>query len=662
MMLLKIRTESIKRRITLFFNWIASRKVQRNRNMKEILYMPSFKKRFSFIFIQLVLILAFATTSNAQPFNKSESGTQPSSDKLIQKILSNNTTDFTWLVNGSNSWEELQNFLPEAKMSGINITVSLLPPSKTPPVCPSASYSEPYQLDYTKWGKEIADLSLRYSNLKGYTIQSLNQNLDLGYLKQNDVDSMQTEAKSINSKLQFNSSPANIFYVDKNAKGNGDGSSWENASQSVSRLPWSAIKAGDTVYVSGGVDSTVYYQDSLQHKVFSGGIVTITKGIDKGYNGKVIYKQQLPRFNSYQGSFMLLGCKNIKLTNISFKQGLPDNVKGYQMIELCGCDSVYIDNDTIITNGNGFGIVSTGNTPYGVNRHIFIQNNYIETLYNGLNDAYGYGQDPIWIGNGDEGFTITENTMITHCNGQNGHSHADIVQTHDIGSGNNLPFILANNLMIAENDTSAYCKALYVETGNDGRFFIYNNILVFRLQSMTPVSIQGVTGGHLSVRMFNNTVLNHITATTSTMAPLIRAYIGIDTAIVENNICIYEGSALNPIPYYFGLNNYNEISYLRSDYNHFYFQNNSSVLFSSHTESSENGNRNTWSEWQALGFDLNSDTGYVAFSGSIGTNKTNYIPSNLNRNGINLSKYFSTDILGNSRPKTGNWYQGAIEK
>ncbi len=44
----------------------------------------------------------------------------------------------------------------------------------------------------------------------------------------------------------------NSFYVDKDAKGNGNGSSWTNASKTVSGLNWSYIKTEDTIYVSGG--------------------------------------------------------------------------------------------------------------------------------------------------------------------------------------------------------------------------------------------------------------------------------------------------------------------------------------------------------------------------------------------------------------------------
>src|ERR1035437_6447610 len=189
-------------------------------------------------------------------------------------------------ISEPNDWTKLIDFLPNAKMAGQSIWISLLPPSKTPPICPTCNYYEPYRLDFIHWANEIANLSLRYSNLTGYAIGDLQNNLNLGYIKQTYIDSMVTTSKSTNPRLQFITTLPNIYYVDKNATGSGNGSSWANASKSVSGLPWSSINGGDTVYVSGGSDSTVYLQDggaakNYFSKTATGSPIVITKGWER---------------------------------------------------------------------------------------------------------------------------------------------------------------------------------------------------------------------------------------------------------------------------------------------------------------------------------------------------------------------------------------------
>ncbi|HSD63793.1 MAG TPA: hypothetical protein VLB50_08335, partial [Ignavibacteriaceae bacterium] len=92
------------------------------------------------------------------------------------------------------------------------------------------------------------------------------------------------------SGLIFSISGTN-YYVDRDANGNGNGTSWANAANTISALNWNNINGGDTVYVSGGTSSSVYDKDILTNAIITNGIVTITKGKDSGHNGRVIFEQ-----------------------------------------------------------------------------------------------------------------------------------------------------------------------------------------------------------------------------------------------------------------------------------------------------------------------------------------------------------------------------------
>jgi hypothetical protein len=186
--------------------------------IKHIKKIPPFnliKEHFSLFLtvIQLsIIIFVFIPPINAQPIKKSLSKSQLNSNQLIKNIQAADLNNYIWLIDSANSWEDLQSFLPTAKLSGITILVSLLPPSKTPPIVPSGDYSEPYRLDFVTWAQAIAKLSLKYSNLKEYTIEDMQQNLDMGFFTQSYTDSVRSTGLSINPKLQFITSDANSIY------------------------------------------------------------------------------------------------------------------------------------------------------------------------------------------------------------------------------------------------------------------------------------------------------------------------------------------------------------------------------------------------------------------------------------------------------------------
>lgn len=79
------------------------------------------------------------------------------------------------------------------------------------------------------------------------------------------------------------------FYVDGAAASSGNGSSWASPWKGLSNISWGAVRPGDTVYISGGVNGETYAGQALNIGASGapGAPITIEPGIDPGHNGAV---------------------------------------------------------------------------------------------------------------------------------------------------------------------------------------------------------------------------------------------------------------------------------------------------------------------------------------------------------------------------------------
>jgi hypothetical protein len=115
---------------------------------------------------------------------------------LLARLKELRVNTYLWLVwHQPTDWEDLQQFLPKAAEAGIDVWVYLVPPSEPPP-------SEPFGLDYARWGGEIAKLSLRHANLKAWVIDDFYANA-AKVLTPDCVRTMQARAKAVNPRLAF---------------------------------------------------------------------------------------------------------------------------------------------------------------------------------------------------------------------------------------------------------------------------------------------------------------------------------------------------------------------------------------------------------------------------------------------------------------------------
>lgn len=119
---------------------------------------------------------------------------------LLQQLAELGANTYNFLIwHEATDWEDLQRFLPLARAQNLRVWVSLVPPSESPPK--AKFYSEPYRLDYERWAKEIAQLSLAHPNLVAWSIDDFAHNLSV--FTPARVGAMLAAARALNPRLAF---------------------------------------------------------------------------------------------------------------------------------------------------------------------------------------------------------------------------------------------------------------------------------------------------------------------------------------------------------------------------------------------------------------------------------------------------------------------------
>ena len=559
-------------------------------------------------------------------------------DSLVQYLTTSDLKTYAWQIDKDNSWEDLKNSLPGLKIAGISINVSIMAPSNNSP-------SQPFGFNFITWAKEIANLSLRYSNLKGYSIKDFQENVNLNNFNQTYIDNMDSAGKQTNPKLQFINAGKlhHTYYVDKNATGNRSGLNWTNAATSLSAVftanPTIGNGINDTIYISGGTDSTIYMRDILNSKTPTHQVI-ITKGIDAGHNGVVCYE---PPSSTTHNCLQLTNCINIKITDISIFYNKNSANAGYGALGLTSCSYITIDNCDIRSNGQLDGVL------VWYSSHISFTNNYIHTDINN----YANGQDAVWIGGGKGGHTITGNKIILR--GTNATPHIDGIQMYQEG-GTGLVTTIANNLI------KSTFQVIFTEDMRSNRFLIYNNILVdsnFNSGNAIISANNNATSDttNLSYQIYSNTLIG-LGDFASTDVMLTAGHI--DSLIFKNNIGYFQNGGRSLLYFASGLYS---ISFLDIDYNR-YYQGSSTYSNTGRVDTTEFTSGITFSKWQGLGHDIHSDMGIVTFANIWGTNIFDYRltgSSGCIDTGTPII-LFNRDIEGTFRPQGGAWDKGAFDQ
>jgi len=253
---------------------------------------------------------------------------------------------------------------------------------------------------------------------------------------------------------------ASNYYVDKNANGNNNGTSWLNAWQSFSAIIWNSIQPGDKVYISGGTDSTIYYEQlSVGKSGTAANPITIIAGkyspSPSGHKGRVIIDGGGTRSQSiYVQNINYITLKGFECRFATKGIHVEDNAS-YIII-----DSMYIYN----FRGQA-GIMLNGANLYTID-NVTIRNCRIESyrLFAGQTDG-------IYIQRAQRNFIY--NNYI-HQRNQDPSAHTDALQAY-LSNG----FVIYNNFFINDSVYSPEGGGTPMILGSQGTnpVIIYNNFL-----------------------------------------------------------------------------------------------------------------------------------------------------------------------------------------
>ncbi|MBE0572728.1 MAG: hypothetical protein IH618_14390 [Ignavibacteriaceae bacterium] len=451
----------------------------------------------------------------------------------------------------------------------------------------------------------------------------------------------------------------NVWYVDRDATGANTGRNWTDAWNYLDSsswygnkgINWAILQPGDTVYISGGDDSTYYTkcsvrgEDNIRHTFASGNPVVITPAYHLGHNGHVYLKPPITWVNK----------SNIKFTGFNI---FETRTNGTGFVRIGNADAgVYVDSMQTIENchlkGKGFadGLIYMNGTK------ITIRNCILENEQNSLTDD----QDLLTGSGGRGGNIIDGNLLIYRNDNEVTLAHRDCFQIGSQGDatpGTYAINTISNNVVINQGAVgTSWNGMMYFQNQKNLKWLVYNNIIVDEKNNTT---MAGIWFGQLnsastiqSAVVVNNTLI--LKGDGVQVTPITA---NIDTLIAKNNLIVVDTTSdkiYNLMSDALGL--VKDIDYnFYAKYGGF-----------GNTVFAYNGPTRTWTQWRGDGYDTHGDIANsinVTFTNKYDTLASGYYTEFGRGGGINLlSEYpeLAYDILGNPRPTTGAWDAGALQ-
>jgi hypothetical protein len=371
---------------------------------------------------------------------------------------------------------------------------------------------------------------------------------------------------------------ASKFYVDNSVPSSGNGTSWASAWKGFGQIRWSIIRAGDTIYISGGASRKTYKETLIIGAGGSqAGLITVTKGADAGHNGTVIINGQ----NRRPAGVIVSGRNYVVVKNLSIRNHTRAGID----VEAVTA-GVIIENNNIYSGdpgpSNARGIDARNNTGA---KPLIVRGNRFRTPRNTTAQT-----DGIWS-SGNDGVIFENNHIVISNNNTNGHS--DGIQSHM-----DFSITIRRNWIEQANTAATDNHGLWLSnTQSGGIIKVYNNVVLTPNLTMdSAVAHRAEAGwtGRGTVRLWNNTIYGGLRCIFLDKSP---------RAEVKNNI-------LWPSPRGYAVFMLRGDVPARNIVNNLIWDPNAFVAYVSDSTVD-------WSEWRSLGYDaggLNANPRFVDVS------------------------------------------------
>lgn len=253
---------------------------------------------------------------------------------------------------------------------------------------------------------------------------------------------------------------ASNYYVDINADGKNNGTSWEDAWQSFADIKWNKIQPGNAIFISGGTDSLIYYEElSVGASGTVANPIIIIAGkyspSPKGHSGRVIIDGGLTRSQS----IYVQNDNYVTITGFELRHA----TKGVHVEDYAS--NIVLDSLYIYEYLGQAGIMLNAATEYTIDS-VTIKNCRIISF-----DNYPGQTDGIYVQRAQR--TVIYNNYVRIPN-QDPVAHNDALQAH-LANG----FVIYNNVFINDSVYSQEGGGIPIILGSQGTnpVIIYNNFI-----------------------------------------------------------------------------------------------------------------------------------------------------------------------------------------